>query len=69
MNPGITATDAASTYGTTPAAVHRLACHHKWNRTRINGRVYYDLAQVDAVLRRPHSTRRMRLLCARLDNV
>jgi hypothetical protein len=66
---GITATDAARLYNSTPNRIHRLAHHHNWNRTRLNGRTYYDLTQVDAVLQRPQATARMRKLRALFDNV
>jgi hypothetical protein len=63
----ITPADAARHYQRPIASVYRLANHHQWRRLTLNGRTYYDLQAVDAVLSRKHSTARMRKLRAQLD--
>lgn len=42
--------EIAATYHVRPGYVHVLAHRHKWRRIKHGGRVYYDLADVDAVL-------------------
>lgn len=42
--------EVARNYGKSVGNVHLLAHRHKWRRIKWQGRVYYDLAEVDAVL-------------------
>lgn len=46
----LTVAEIAANYGVRPSHVHVLAHRKKWRRVKWQGRVYYDLADVDAVL-------------------
>jgi hypothetical protein len=47
-----TAADVARNYRLALGTVYVLAHRHHWRRLRHDGRVYYDLADVDKVLGR-----------------
>lgn len=42
--------EIARIYGRRPSHIHVLAHRHKWRRLKHDGRVYYDMADVDKVL-------------------
>lgn len=44
--------EVAKLYRCRPGYVYRLAYLHRWRRIRHDGRVYYDLDDVDAALGR-----------------
>jgi hypothetical protein len=46
----LTPREIAKTYGQSLSAVYVLAHRKKWRRIKWQGRVYYDLAEVDATL-------------------
>lgn len=48
----LSASEVAANYGIKPGHVWVLAHRHNWRRIKHDGRVYYDLADVDKVLGR-----------------
>jgi hypothetical protein len=53
----ITPADAARDYRRQLGHIYVLASRHGWHRIRWQGRVYYDLNEVDAVLGRDPDAR------------